>query len=179
MKVNTHPTSPVLSPLSSSCTCPFQQLSVDLVTGLPPSLGFHLLMVVVNHGLSKGVILTPCSKDIDTKGVAELFFKYVFLHFRLHDCLISDCGPQFASTSAMELARILGYDLKLSTTYHPQTNGETERVNQEIETYVRMFCQGQPNSWAEFVPMVEFTHNSATHSSTQKSPFSLILGYKP
>ena len=136
MKVNTHPTMPALSLLPSSCTYPFQQLLVDLVTSLPPSHSFDSLLVVVDHGLSKGVILIPCNKDIDAKGVAELFFKHVFLHFGLHDHLISDHGPQFASAFARELAHILGYDLKLSTTYHPQTNGETEQVNQEVETYL-------------------------------------------
>ena len=97
MKVNTHPTVPPLSPLPSTCSRPFQQLSVDLVTGLPSSAGFDSLLVVVDHGLSKGVILTPCNKAIDAKGVAELFFKHVFLCFGLHDTLISDRGPQFAS----------------------------------------------------------------------------------
>ena len=126
MKVNTHPMTPALSPLPSSCTRPFQQLSVDLITGLPPSHGFDSLLVVVNHGLLKGVILIPCNKDIDAKGVAELFFKHIFLCFGLHDHLISDHGPQFTSAFTMELARILGYDLKLSTAYHPQTDGETE-----------------------------------------------------
>ena len=63
--------------------------------------------------------------------------------------------------------------------YHPQTDGETEWVNQEVETYLQMFCQGQPNKWSELIPMAEFAHNSATHSSMQKSPFSLILGYEP
>ena len=179
MKVNTHPTTPALSPLPSSCTRPFQQLSVDLITGLSPSHGFDSLLVMVDHGLSKGVILIPCNKDIDTKGVAKLFFKQVFLHFGLHDHLISDRGLQFTSAFAMELVRILGYDLKLSTAYHPQTDGETERVNQEVETYLRMFCQGQPDKWSEFIPMAEFVHNSATHLSTQRSPFSLILGYEP
>ena len=62
--------------------------------------------------------------------------------------------------------------------YHPQTDGEMERVNQEIETYLRMFCQGQPDKWSELIPMVEFVHNSATHLSMQKSLFSLILGYE-
>ena len=136
MKVNTHLTVPALSPLPSTCSRPFQQLSVDLITDLPPSAGFDSLLVVVDHGLSKGVILTPCNKTINVKGVAELFFKHVFLRFGLHDALISNRGPQFASAFATELARILGYDLKLSTVYHPQTDGETEQVNQEIEMYL-------------------------------------------
>ena len=178
MKVNTHPTVPALSPIPSSCTCPFQQLSIDLITDLPPSNGYNSLMVVVDHSLLKGVILTPCNKTIDAKRVAELFFKHVFLRFRLHDRLISDRGPQFASAFAAKLARILGYDLKLSTVYHPQMDGEMEWVNQEVETYLWMFCQGQSDKWSELIPMAEFVHNSVTHSSMQKSPFSLILGYE-
>ena len=90
MKINTHPTIPALSPIPSSCTSPFQQLSIDQVTDLPLSNGFDSLMVMVNHGLSKRVILTPCNKTINVKGVAELFFKNVFLHFGLHNHLISD-----------------------------------------------------------------------------------------
>ena len=74
MKVNTHPTVPALLPLPSSCSRPFQQLSIDLVMGLPLSSGFDSLMVMVDHGLSKGVVLTPCNNTIDAKGVAELFF---------------------------------------------------------------------------------------------------------
>ena len=146
MKVNTHPTVPTLSPIPSTCTCPFQQLLVNLITDLLLSLAFDSLLVMVDHGLSKGVILIPCTKTINTKGVAKLFFKHVFLHFRLHNHLISDRGPQFASAFAAELARILKYNLKLSMAYHPQTDGEAEQVNQEIETYLRMFCQGQPIS---------------------------------
>ena len=90
MKINTHPSIPVLSPLPLSCTRPFQQLSIDLITDLLPSHGYDSLLVVVNHGLLKGVILTPCNKTIDAKGVAELFSNNVFLQFRLHDHLISD-----------------------------------------------------------------------------------------
>ena len=179
MKVNTHLTVPALSPIPSHCSHPFQQLSVDLVTNLPSSHGYDSLLVVVDHSLSKGVILTPCTKTIDAKGVAELFFKHIFLQFSLHDHLISDRGPQFTSALATELTRILNYNLKLSTVYHPQTDRETKRVNQEVETYLQMFCQGQPDKWSNLIPMAEFAHNSATHLSMQKSPFSLILGYEP
>ena len=178
MKVNTHPTIPMLSPLPSSCSCLFQQLSINLITDLLLSHGLNSLLVVVNHSLSKGVILTPCNKTIDAKGVAELFFKHVFICFGVHDYLISDQGPEFASTFTAELTHILGYDLKLSTAYHPQTDGETEHVNQEIEMYLQIFCQGQPNKWTDLIPMAEFVHNATIHSSTQKSLFSLILGYK-
>ena len=178
MKINTYLTIPMLSPIPSNCTRLFQQLLVDLITDLLPSNGYDSLMVVVDHGLSKGVILTPCNKTIDAKGVAELFFKHVFLRFGLHNHLISDRGPQFTSAFAAKLTCILNYDLKLSTVYHPQMDGETEQVNQEVETYLRIFCQGQPDKWSELIPMAEFTHNSATHMSMQKSPFSLILGYE-
>ena len=93
--------------------------------------------------------------------------------------MISDQGPKFTSAFAAKLAYILKYNLKLSTAYHPQTDGEMEQVNQEVETYLRMFCQGQPDKWSELIPMAEFAHNSVTHLSMQKSPFSLILGYEP
>jgi hypothetical protein len=122
-KVRTHLVTPSLNPIKSTTTLPFKQLSVDLVTDLPLSSGHDSLMVVVDHGLTKGVILVPCSKTINANGIAQLFFKVVFKRFGLHNTLISDRGPQFASAFARELARILHYDVHLSTTYHPQTDG--------------------------------------------------------
>ena len=103
-KVNHHPTHPPLAPIPLSSTLPFKQLFVDLVTNLPPSNGQDSLMVMVDHGLTKGVILIPCSKTIDAARVAKHFLHHVFKHFSLHDFLISDRGPQFASAFARELA---------------------------------------------------------------------------
>ena len=89
-KVNTYPTILALSPLTSDCTCPFQQVSVDLITDLPPSRSYDSVMAVVDHGLMKEVILCPFNKNIDAAGVAKLFFLHVFRHYGLHDKCISD-----------------------------------------------------------------------------------------
>ena len=93
-------------------------------------------MVVVDHSLTKGVILAPCSKNVDAAGIAQLFLSHVFKCFGLHDSLISDRGPQFTSALAQELAQLLQYDICLLTAYHPQTDGQTKQANQEIETYL-------------------------------------------
>ena len=178
-KVNTHPTKPPLNPIPSSSSLPFKQISVDLVTDLPEVCGKNSILVVVDHGLTKGVIIIPCSKTVDAMGVAKLFFSHVFKRFGLHDSLISDRGPQFASAFARELARLLQYDVKLSTAYHPQTDGQTKCTNQEIETYLCIFCANNPKTWLDYLPTAEFQHNSAPHHSTRTSPFNLMLGYEP
>jgi len=97
-----------------------------MIMDLPLSSGFDSVLVVVDHGLTKGVIFIPCLKAIDAAGITTLFFKHVFAHFGLHDKVISDRGPQFASAFAKELAHLLEYDIALSTAYHPQTDGESE-----------------------------------------------------
>jgi hypothetical protein len=86
-KVRTHPVMPPLNPIKSTTSLPFKQLSINLVTVLPLSNGYDSLMVVVDHGLTKGVILIPCSKTIDVNGIAQLFFEFVFKRFGLHDTL--------------------------------------------------------------------------------------------
>ena len=135
-KSNTHPTVPPLTPIHSTSTQLFQQISCDLITDLPFSEGFNSLLVMVHHGLTKGVILCPTKKTITVEGITNLFFHKVFLCFSLYNKIISDRGPQFASAFTKELGKLLNYDLSLSTAYHPQSDRETEQVNQEIETYL-------------------------------------------
>ena len=176
-KVNTHPTVPRLSPLAVESPLLFSSILVDLIMGLPDSHRFDSVMVMVDHGLSKGVIYCPCMKDIDAAGVAQLFFTHICPQFGLHSKFILDQGPQFASAFTWELARLLQYNLTLSTVYHTQTDRETEWVNQELETNLWLFTSNKPKEWSSMLPMAEFTHNSVTHSVTQKTPFSLMMGY--
>ena len=168
-----------LSPLAIESPLPFSSISVNLITGLPNSHGFDSFMVMVDHGLTKGVIYCLCNKNIDAAGVAQFFFTHVFPQFSLHLKVILDRGPQFTSAFTRELAQLLQYNVALSTAYHPQTDRETEQVNQELETYLRLFSLNKPEEWLNLLPMAEFTHNSATHLVMQKTLFSLMMGYEP
>jgi hypothetical protein len=78
-----------------------------------------------------------------------------------------------------ELGKLLGVKLVMSTTYHPQTDGETERVNPELEIYLRTFCSNEPETWKCYLPTAEFTHNQKTHSTVKHSSFYLMMGYEP
>ena len=92
-KVNTHPIVPGLSPLAVKSPLPFSSISVDLIMGLPSSHSYDSVMVMVDHGLTKGIIYCPCNKGINIAGVAQLFFTHVFPRFSLHSKVISDRGP--------------------------------------------------------------------------------------
>jgi transposase InsO family protein len=93
--------------------------------------------------------------------------------------MLSDRGLQFSAKVFRELGRLLRIKLVMSMAYHPQTDGKTERLNQELEIYVRLFCQKNPATWKDLMPTAEFAHNQRTHSTTRQSPFFLMMGYKP
>ena len=72
----------------------------------------------------------------------------------------------------------LGVTSSMSTAFHPQTDGQTERTNQEIEAYLRIYCSNHPETWTEHLPLMEFSHNNQVHSVTKQTPFVLLLGYQ-
>src|SRR6266545_3277227 len=136
-KVRTQPQRPSLVPIPSLSEHIFGQVGIDFMTDLPPSDGFDSIMVVVDHGLSKGVILTPCSKTgLTAEETSQLYIDNVYSRFGLPDKMISDHGPQFDSQFWKELCNALQICHAMSMAFHPQTNGGTERVNQEIQTYL-------------------------------------------
>ena len=134
---------------------------------------------MVDHGLSKGVILCPTKKTVTADGITTIIFRKLYACFELFDKVISDHRPQFATNFAKELRHILGYEISLSTAYHPQTDGEMERLNQGVETYLHIFCSSHPETWADHIPMAKFVHNHRPHSTTSKFPFYLMLRYEP
>jgi hypothetical protein len=180
-KINQHLTKPALMPIPSpTSTQPFAQLSMDFITDLPPTKGYDSIFSVVDHSLTKGIILVPCMKlGATTDATATIMLNHVFKQFGLPDKVITDQGPQFASGIFCELMKHLGVQTSLSTAYHPQTDGTTERFNQEIEAYLSIYCTSRPEDWVDTLPVLEFTHNNRQHSDLKNTLFELMMGVSP
>ena len=152
---------------------------MDLITDLPQVDGHDFILVVVDQGLLKGVILIPCSKTLTSEETAQLLLENLYKRFGLPDKIISDRGPQFASKAFIELLKLLGIKSALSTAYHPQTDGTTEQINQEIEAYLSIYCASHPEDWPQALHTLEFTHNNQRHADRQNTPFELMFGESP
>jgi transposase InsO family protein len=156
----------------------WQVISVDVIGELPLSRGYDAILVVVDR-LSKRIHAIPTTTQMDSSGMARLFLEHVWRHHGLPDEIISDRGPTFVSKFSHELSELLGIKTTPSTAYHPQTDGQTERVNQEIETYLRVFVNHRQNNWADWIPIAEFSYNNHVHSATRRTPFELDTGQHP
>ena len=108
---------------------------MDLIGPLVPSKGKDMILVVINR-FSKKVYFLPCNTTITVQGVVTLYGDNIFKEHGLPKKVISDRGSQFVSNFMKELYRKLGIEPNPSTAYHPQTDGQTERVNQELEEYL-------------------------------------------
>lgn len=108
------------------------------MTQLLHSLGHNAIVVIVDR-LSKMIRLVPANGELTSEGLARIYHDCVWKDFGLPDCIISDRGTQFTSNFMRDLNHLLGMSTNMSTAYHPQTDGQTERINQEIEQYLRLF----------------------------------------
>ncbi|KAJ2926197.1 hypothetical protein H1R20_g10898, partial [Candolleomyces eurysporus] len=179
-KINRRPSKPPLFPIEHSTeTRPFSQISMDLITDLPTSNGFDSILVIVDHGLTKGVVFTPCNKTITNEQVSDILFRKILTKYGRPNKIISDRGPQFVAEVFTTALNLMGIKSAPSTAFHPQTDGATERVNQEISAYLSIFCSVNPETWYDKLPLAEFTHNSRNHADRKHTPFELLYGYRP
>lgn len=153
-------------------------LSVDFVVELPESAGYDAVMTVVDS-VSKRVHFIPTTTTVTAEGSARLFLHHVWKLHGLPNSVVSDRGPQFVAAFTKELYRLLGIKIASSTAWHPQSDGQTERVNQELDQYLRVFINKRQNDWHDLLPLAEFQHNNHIHASTQYSPFLLDTGRHP
>jgi len=156
----------------------WNMLSVDFVVELPLSSGHDMVMTVVDS-VSKRAHFIPTHMTVTMEGAARLFLHQVWKLHSLLKYVVSDRRPQFVARFTRELYRLLGIKLASSTVWHPQTDGQTERVNQELDQYLWLFVNEQQDNWYDLLPMAEFQHNNHVYSATQQPPFLLDTGHIP
>src|SRR6201985_349816 len=178
-RTKTFPAKPVRKLIPNQIpTDVWQTISVDLITGLPESRGYNAIMVVVDR-FSKMVHILPTTNKVTSEGIARLYRDHIWKLHGLPLKILSDRGPQFVSQFIKELNSILGIQTSSSTAYHPQTDGQTERENQEVEQYLRLFVNHRQNDWAEWLSLAEFCHNNRIQAATRQTPFMLNIGRHP
>ena len=138
----------------------------DFITKLPLAQGYDSILVVVDR-LTKIAYFIPTMKKTLAEGLARLFRNNVWKLHGLPESIISDRGPQFIAGLIKELNKMLEIKSKLSMAFHPQTDGQTERVNQELEQYLRIFIDHKQEQWPEWLGMVEFAYNNKVHLSAK------------
>ena len=165
-------------PLCFISKWPWDSISMDFIEGLPMSDSFDMILVIIDH-LTKMALFIPMFSSIDSRGVTTLFLCYVFAKYGTPSDIISDWGKHFTSLFWTSLCEILGIKGNLSTTYHPETDGQTEWVNQILEQYLCIYINYQQDDWASLLPLAEFTYNNTAHSATQVTPFFMSKGFHP
>jgi len=151
---------------------------MDFVVELPLSSGHDAVMTVVDS-VSKWAHFIPAHTTVTAEEAAQLFLHQVWKLHGLLKYVVLDRRPQFVARFTKELYRLLGIKLASSTAWHPQTDGQTERVNQELDQYLRLFVNKWQDDWYDLLPMAEFQHNNHVHSATQQPPFLLDTGCVP
>jgi len=117
---------------------PWSHISADFITKLPLAQGYDTILVVCDHFSKIAHFIATTEKTL-AEGLTKLFQDHVWKLHRLPESIISDRGAQFTAGMMRELNNLLGIQTKLSTAYYPQTDGQTERINQELKQYLRVF----------------------------------------
>ncbi|MBW0545531.1 hypothetical protein O181_085246 [Austropuccinia psidii MF-1] len=157
---------------------PWICLSMDFITQLPLSNSFDSILVIVDR-FSKMAVFIPTMSSITSLDLAHLFIKNIFSKHGLPSSIVSDRGSLFVSSFWTNLCQQLNISRDLSTAYHPETDGQTERVNQILEQYLWMYVSYHQDDWNTWLPLAEFSYNNSDHSSTKKSPFFTVYGRDP
>jgi hypothetical protein len=163
-------------PIPTRC---WESVSMDYVVGLPMTADGFDAIITVTDRLSRQIHLILTCGSVTAEDTAELFFREVFRLHGMPSSLVSDRDPKFTSQFWQSLFQLTGTQLKMSTAYHPQTDGLTERANRTVEEMLRHYCNDHADDWDEYLPAVEFAYNSSKNPSTGHSPFYMNYGYEP
>uniref|UniRef100_A0A3Q2W0Y3 Gypsy retrotransposon integrase-like protein 1 n=1 Tax=Haplochromis burtoni TaxID=8153 RepID=A0A3Q2W0Y3_HAPBU len=170
------PPSGLLRPLPTPSR-PWSHFAIDFITGLPVSSGNSVILNIVDR-FSKAAHFIALPKLPTALETAQLLTNHVFRLHGIPSDIVSDRGLQFTSRVWKEFCSALGAQVSLSSGFHPQTNGQTERTNQELEAALRCLVSTNQSTWSEQLSWIEYAHNSLTSSATGVSHFEASLGYQ-
>jgi hypothetical protein len=156
----------------------WKHLSMDFITHLPESNGFDAILVVVCR-LTKFRRIIPCKGTCNAEDLARLFRDNIWRLYGLPDSIVSDRGTQFISAFWKHLCRILNTKAQLSTAWHPESDGQTERMNAILEQYLRAYVCYLQDDWSDWLASAEFAGNSQVSETTRISPFFALYGFEP
>jgi transposase InsO family protein len=151
---------------------------MDFIEALPKVHGKSVILTVVDK-FSKFAHFIPLSHPYTGTSVAKAFFSEVV---RLHgspESIVSDRDPVFTGIVWKDLFKTSGIRLKMSTAFHPQTDGQSEAVNKTISMYLRCITGDRPRSWLEWLPWAEYCYNTSYHSALKTTPFQVVYGQPP
>lgn len=167
----------LLHPLPIGERC-WQHVSFDFKQFPKDKNGYDNVFVIVDR-LGKRAFSLPCTREATAETAAKLYYQNPWRIYGTPETVTSDRGPQFISAFMDELCKLTGVKQKLSTAYHPQTDGNTEILNQYIDQRLRPFINHFQDNWADLLPAMDFAQAILPHESTGLSPYELELGHKP
>jgi hypothetical protein len=173
---NTHPTG-LLQPLPIPSGA-WRDITMDFITGLPKSEGFDVILVVVDR-FTKYTHFVPLRHPFSAPLVARVFVDHVVKLHGMPPSITSDRDCIFTSHFWKRLFAALGTKLQYTTAYHPQTDGQSERVNQCLEMFLHCMVQENPKEWKCWLPLAEFWYNFTFHTVRVCSPFKALYGHDP
>ncbi|SLM35328.1 retrotransposon nucleocapsid protein [Lasallia pustulata] len=156
-------------------------ISLDFITGLPESEQMNAICTIIDK-LSKERHYAPChaaDEGTSAEATAQILIQWVFRPHGLPTSITSDRGPQFVATVWRSFCKRLEIKCKLSTAFHPETDGQIERANQDIEKQLRIYCNYMQDDWVRLLPMAEFADNNAVSAGTSMTPFFANKGFHP
>ncbi len=157
---------------------PWSHIAIDFITDLPLSGGHTTILTVVDH-FSKACRFIPLPKLPTALETAEALCNYVFRFYGLPEDIVSDRGPQFTSRVWSAFCQKLNINVSLTSGYHPQSNGQVERLNQELTRFLRSYCHRNQADWSRFLLWAEYDQNSLCKPATGLTPFKCVLGFQP
>ena len=164
----------ILNPIP---THPYQSISMDFIVNLPWSEGYNAIHVTVDR-LTKHGIFTPTTTGLNAEDFGALFVKKVASRFGLPESIICDRDPRWTSDFWKGIAKFLRTRMSLSSSHHPQHNGQTEIVTRFLEVMIWAFTENHKETWALWLPLLGWVYNSSVHSSTGATPNFLMYGFE-